>query len=410
MAVETVRGFRDVLYPEAVKRQKIKEVIEKNFKLFGFLPIETPSIEYEELAKGENEKDEAVSDRFRLKDRGNRDLALRYEFTFQLKRIFKENPNIKLPFRRYQIGYVFRDEPVEKNRYREFIQCDADIIGDASIKADAECLALADKICKELEIKYILKVNNRKLLSSILKRLDITDTENILRVLDKLNEKKCCLNDKEIAMNEDAVKKELLKYADKLQILSLFKILNKDLAFFVNGKYEGSEEVKELVRLCRIYKIKVVFSPFLFRGLSYYTGNIFEAYNPEVKGSIFAGGRFDNLVGKFINRKIPAVGISFGRILDYSDVKVDNVKCLIISIKQDNKAIELANKLRGKGISCFMIDKVSKGLEYADSYNIKKVIFLGKEEVKKKKYKLRDMVNGKEEMVGERELMEKLGN
>jgi len=408
MAIETVKGFRDVLYPESLKRQRIKEIIEKNFKLFGFMPIETPAIEYEELAKGDNEQDSAVSERFRLKDRGGRDLALRYEFTFQLKRIFKENPNIKIPFRRYQIGYVFRDEPVEKNRYREFIQCDADIIGDGSIKADAECLALADKICKELGIKYILKVNNRKLLNSILKRLDIGSSEEVLRILDKLNDKKCCINDKEISLNEDAVKSELTKYADKNQIINLFKILGKDLKFFIKEKYEGSEELKELFRLCRIYKIKAVFFPNLFRGFSYYTGSIFEAYCPEIKGSIFAGGRFDNLVGKLVNREIPAVGISFGRLLDYPNVKIDNVKCLIISIKQDNKAIELVSKLRSKGISCFMIDKVSKGLEYADSYGIQQVVFIGSEEVRKKKYKLRDMKTGKEILVGERELIEKI--
>src|SRR3989338_10498552 len=101
MAIETVKGFRDILPPASLKRRKIKEVIEKNFKLFGFLPIETPTVEFEEVLKGDNESDEAVSDRFRLKDRGGRDLGLRFEFTFQLSRIFKENPTIKLPWRRY---------------------------------------------------------------------------------------------------------------------------------------------------------------------------------------------------------------------------------------------------------------------------------------------------------------------
>ena len=173
MTIETVKGFRDIFPPESLKRRKIREVIEKNFKLFGFIPIETPTIEYEELIKGNNEQDAAVSERFKLRDRGDRDLALRYEFTFQLKRIFRENPTIKLPFRRYEIGYVFRDEPIGKDRYREFIQCDADILGDPSIKADAECLALADKVCKEVGIKYELKINNRKLINSILDKLEI---------------------------------------------------------------------------------------------------------------------------------------------------------------------------------------------------------------------------------------------
>jgi len=142
---ERVKGFQDFLPPESEKRAKIREIIEKNFKLFGFKPVETPTIEYDELMRQDDlveDEDEAISDRFRLKDKGGRNLALRYEFTFQLARLFKENPNIKLPFRKYQLGRVFRDEPVSALRYREFTQGDADIIGDPSISADAECIAL----------------------------------------------------------------------------------------------------------------------------------------------------------------------------------------------------------------------------------------------------------------------------
>lgn len=397
MAVETVKGFRDILPPESLKRRKIREVIEKNFKLFGFLPIETPSLEYEELAKGDDERDSAVSERFRLKDRGDRELSLRYEFTFQLKRIFKENPTIKLPFRRYQIGYVFRDEPVEKDRYREFIQCDADILGDPSTRADAECLAIADNVCKEIGIKYTLMINNRKLLNSILERLEIDDKANVLRELDKIAK-----------IGEDAVKSNLRTYADNKQILELFKILNKDIDFFIKEQYPGADEVAELIKLCKVYKIKTLFAPFMLRGFSYYTGNVFEAYSEEIKGSIFAGGRYDNLVGKLINRNIPAVGISLGRLLDYQKVTVENTKALIISIGQEKKALELLNNLRENGISSLMMEKVSKGLEYANSYQIPFVIFIGEEEAKKGKFKLRDMKTGKEKMLVENSIIKEI--
>ena len=397
MAIETVKGFRDVLPPESLKRQRIKEVIERNFKIFGFLPIETPTIEYEELAKGEDEKDSAVSERFRLKDRGGRELALRYEFTFQLKRIFKENPNVKLPFRRYQIGQVFRDEPIEKDRYREFIQCDADILGDASMKAEVDCLALADKICKELRIKYKLKVNNRKLLNSVLAKLGISNNSEILKELDKIEK----IGDEEVAKN-------LQKYVDKKKIFELFEILENKLSFFIKEKYSGADELKELFDLCKIYGLEPEFSPFLVRGFAYYTGTIFEAYSEEIKGSIFAGGRFDSLVGKYINRVIPAVGISFGRIVDYPNVETKFVDCLVISINQDNKAIELMNRLRENDISCFMMDKLMKALEYANSYKIPFAVLVGEEEVKKKKFKFRDMSSGKEEMLSEKELVEKI--
>jgi histidyl-tRNA synthetase len=388
--IETVRGFRDVLAPESLKRRKIREVIEKNFKLFGFVPVETPTIEYEEIVKGDNEKDEAVSERFRLRDRGERELALRYEFTFQLKRIFKENPTIKLPFRRYQIGNVFRDEPIGKDRYREFTQCDADIIGDSSIKADAECLALADKICNELGIKYKLRISNRKLVSSILDKLEILDKEEVLREIDKINK-----------IGEDEVKKNLIKFADKAQIVSLFQTLNKSLDTLKQEKYEGAEEISLLLKLLKSYGIKAEFSPSLMRGFSYYTGTIFEAYNEEIKGSIFAGGRFDNLVGEYIKRQIPAVGVSLGRILDFPNIEPETTRCILISIKQEKKTIEIMKNLRENNISCFAMDKVSKALDYASGAGIPFVIFIGEDEAKTKKVKIRDMKTGKEKLVAE---------
>ncbi len=392
-----VKGFRDILPPDSLKRQKVREIIERNFKLFGFVPIETPTIEYEDLIRGDNPNDSAVSDRFRLKDRGGRELALRFEFTFQLKRVFKENPNIKLPFRRYQVGYVFRDEPVERNRYREFIQCDADIVGDASVKADAECLALADKICKDLKIKYTLKFNNRTLVNSILDNLKIKDRENVLRELDKLDK-----------AGEVEVKKSLTKYARKEQISKLFTTLNNKIDFFQKQKFAGADEVAELLKLCKLYKIKAEFSPFLMRGLAYYTGSVFEGYAPEIKGSLFAGGRYDNSVGRYVNKQVPAVGISFGRLLDYQNVTLETTKCIVVSINQDNAAIETANRLRENNISCFVMDKLSKALEFANTNAIPFVIFVGQQEVKAKKVKLRNMKSGREELLSVANLTNKL--
>jgi len=185
--IETVRGFRDILPPLSLKRQKVLEIIKKKYELYGFLPIDTPTLEYDDLLKGDNEQDSAVSDRFRLRDRGDRELGLRFEFTFQLSRILKENPTLKLPFKRWQIGNVFRDEPVGPERFREFTQCDADILGDPSIQADAECLALAVAILDELAIKYKIIINNRKLLNEICADLQIENVQEVLREIDKLD-------------------------------------------------------------------------------------------------------------------------------------------------------------------------------------------------------------------------------
>ena len=147
MNTENVKGFNDFTGEKAQKRAKIKKMLVETFEKYGFEPAETPIIEYEEFVRGENEKDEAVSDIFRLEDKGKRKLALRYELTFQLKRLMQ---NKKLPYKRYQMGEVFRDEPTSSNRYRQISQCDIDVVG-STIKDEAEILCIAKKILDELK-------------------------------------------------------------------------------------------------------------------------------------------------------------------------------------------------------------------------------------------------------------------
>lgn len=399
MTIETVKGFRDILPPASLKRRKIRETIEKNFKLFGFLPLETPTIEFEELLKGDNENDEAVSDRFRLKDRGERELGLRFEFTFQLSRLFKENPNLKLPFRRYQIGSVFRDEALRPGKYKEFTQCDADIVGDPSVKADAECVALAYKILKDLGIEAEIKVNNRKLLNSLLEKLEISSNQQqILRELDKLDK----LSEKEVQAN-------LQKILSSQKISSLFTLLKKDLTYFLKNGFKGAEELKELLELGKIYGYTFTFSPILMRGFSYYTGNVWELWAKGKNMALAGGGRYDNKVGKYTNRSLPAVGVSFGKLLDWEEIEPDFNQTLIISLGQDQVALTLANQLREENLACvLMYGKISKALEYANAYSIPFVIFLGEDEAKSKKYKLKDMKTGKEELLSLTSLIKKL--
>ena len=395
MNTETVKGFRDITGEEALKREKIKQVIIKNFKLFGFVPIETPTIEYEEFVKGENSEDEAVSDTFKLQDRGKRKLALRYEFTFQLKRVAKDK---KLPFKRYQIGSVFRDEPIKPGRFREFTQCDADIIGSSEIASDAEILALASNIFKELKIPIEIQVNNRRLLTALVESLgsgsgEVRDKETelqIIREIDKLdkNREEACRNLSKILGSMDKVD-ELLDYFDK------------PLKVFLEQNFPGASDILELEKLCKIYGVKIKFVPSLARGLSYYTGNIFEIRSPKYNLSIAGGGRFN------INN-LPSVGISFGldRLAELAkNIEIEKTKCLVLSIGKDKEAVELANRLRSVGISCsLMYGKPTKALEYANSYGIGFVIFVGEEEVKNKKFKLKDMKTGKKFFLMKRRL------
>lgn len=398
---ERVKGFPEFLPPESEKREAIKQIIEKNFKLYGFLPVETPTIEYDELMRSDSlEEDEAISERFRLKDRAGRNLGLRYEFTFQLARIFKQNPNLKLPFKKYQIGKVFRDEPTSQGRYKEFTQCDIDIIGDSSPKSDAECLAVFLGILKELNISAEIEVNNKKLLNSIIESCQIQNKKAVMQELDKLDK-----------IGEDELKTNLKKYADTYQIMTLFKLLGKDLDFFVENLFEGAEEIKKLQELLKYYGGKIKFNPFLARGLSYYTGNIFEIKFSGNKKSIGGGGRYDDAVGKYLYKELPAVGISFGleRLTEMSNIKPENIKVMLISIEQDKETIKLAQKLRKSNISCLtMLGKTSKSIEYANIQEIQNVIFIGSQEVEKKKFKLKNMSSGEEKFLTEIQLIKKL--
>lgn len=407
--VDTVKGFQDYLPPESLKRAAIMKVAEEVYKLYGFVPIETPLVEYDEMMKPDvlpNEtEDEAVSDRFRLQDRAGRNLGLRYEFTFQLARIFKMNPNIKLPFKRFQIGQQFRDEPIRAGRTRQFTQCDADIIGDPSLHADAECIVLATEIFKRLGIKTEAHVNNRKLMDAIIESCEITAKKNVLREIDKLGK-----------IGEDAVKANLKKYADANQIITLFKLLEKDLDFYIQNGFDGANELKELADECKIYGVQIKVMPTLVRGFSYYTGNVFE-FMTSAKYAIAGGGRYDKLVGKHSGREIPAVGISFsleaiqGLCPEATDkLKVNpQAKAIVISIDQNRQTIKLVKKLRDSGISCLThFDKPGKAMEYANANSIEYAIFVGEKEIQKKKFTARNLETGEEKMLTEDQLVRKL--
>ena len=370
---ELVKGFRDYIGEEAEKRQKIKGILAETFKKYGFELAETPIIETEKFVRGENVRDEAVSDVYKLKDKGERELALRYEFTFQLKRISK---NQKLPYKRFQIGEVFRDEPTSSARFRQFTQCDIDVIG-SSIKDEAEILAITEKSLNNLGIKGIIYVGNRKLINEILENEGMKNKEQILREIDKLDK----LGEKEVKIN--------LKKFGAEKLINIFK---QPESFF--KKYKAYEEISELKKFCKYYNLKINFLPSLVRGLSYYNGNVFEIRSKDMRETICAGGSY------FIN-ETQATGISFGvdRLMLIAKIERKRNKMLVLSIGEDEKAIGVAKQLREKGESVTMFyGKPSRALEYANSYGIDKVIFVGKEEIKKGKYKIKDMETGKETM------------
>lgn len=382
---ETVKGFGDYTGLEAVKRQRIKGILASVFKKYGFELSETPIIEFEEFVRGENANDEAVSDVFRLEDKGKRKLALRYEFTFQLKRIAS---NKKLPFKRYQIGEVFRDEPTTGNRFRQFTQCDVDIVG-STIKEEAEILAVAFEIMKELGIKSTIYVNNRKMLNEIMDEQKIAEKirKDVIREIDKLDK-----------LSESEVKQNLKKYKAE-KVLEIFK---KPEKYF--EKYKAYSEIKELEEYCKMYGVKINFMPSLARGLSYYNGSVFEVKTEEMKETICGGG-------SYMVNGIQATGISFGleRLYQLAKVSIDDRKVLLISIGKDKETLDLAKDIRKMGIACIVLyGKVSKALDYANSYGIPYAVFIGEDEVKKKKYTLKNMKNGKEELLDSKNIIERI--
>lgn len=382
MKIEPVKGFVDV--EDASKRIIIRNIIESVFSLYNFKPVETPLIEYEEFVKGENSNDEAVSDCYKLTDKGKRKLAIRYEFTFQLKRLAK---NKKLPYKRYQIGPVLRDEPVSGNRWRQFTQCDVDIVG-AGIEDVAEILKIGSEIFEKLKVKASINVNNRKLLNEILDDIKVKDNdkENVIREIDKLDK-----------LSEEEVKNNLSKYGAE----NVLKIFKKEEKYF--EKYENYKDIKELRKICKYYGVKINFVPFLARGLSYYNWIVFEVKG-EMKETITAGGSY------LVNGN-QATGIAFGleRLEMLSKLEVDSKNVLVLSIGQDEDAIGLAGKIRDMGISTELYyKKPGKALDYANSLQIPYVVFVGESEVKNKKFKLKDMKSGKEEVLNEKSLLKEL--
>lgn len=384
MSSRIVKGFQDFVGAEAAKRAKIRKVIQTEFELYGFEPAESPIVEAEDFVVGDNVSDEAVRDVFRLTDRGERKLALRFEFTFQLKRLAR---NQKLPFKRFQIGQVFRDEPIRKGRTREFTQCDADVVG-SSMKDEVECLKIGKNVFEKLGMPVKIYVNNRKLINEILvsEGIEERDREQVIREVDKLDK----LSKKEVADN--------LKKIGCERVLKVFMGDESGLE-----KYNFYGEIVKLRALCKMYGVEVEFRPFLARGLSYYNGSIFEIWSDELGVSLAAGGAY-------LVDGVQAFGISFGfePICLLSDVEGDVADVLVLSLGKDEVAVDLAEKLRKKGVSVMLLmDRaVGKGLDYANVKGIGKVVFVGENEVKAGKFKVKDMESGDEEMVSGDEILE----
>jgi len=420
MRFQPVKGTRDFLPEEALIRQSILDKMKKVFERFGFQPLETPALESWEVlsAKGAG-GEEILKETYNFEDLGGRRVALRYDLTVPLSRVVATNPNLSLPFKRYQIQNVWRYGDVAKDRFREFLQADIDIVGSDSMLADAEIIACVISTLTELGFKkFKVRLNNRKILSALVKYAEVPEKKVIdtFRTIDKL-----------IKIGEEGAEKELIEKGISKEvskkILDILKENSLEEAEKLVKDKQGIEELKQIISYLKTMKVEPKFEIdlSLARGLDYYTGPIFEVFAGEDIGSLAGGGRFDKMIGLFLGRDIPATGISFGieRIIEVMKerkmikTKKSNVKVFVVSVndKVRDKALEIVQLLRSKSIASdydFRSRSLSRQLEYVGNMKIPYTVIVGEKELKENSVKLRNMETGKEELVKINEIIKKI--
>ncbi len=397
----TLKGFRDFLPREVKKRQYVLEILKKVFESYGFEPLETPALEYDEILTGKY-GDEGEKLMYRFEDNGRRKVAMRYDQTVPLARVVAQYQNeVQLPFKRYQIQNVWRAENTQRGRYREFLQVDADIVGTYSSLADAEIIATAKKCLEELGFRnFKILVNDRFIFNNLslpeFESLTEPELGPFIRSLDKLKK-----------IGEEKVLEELIQSGfEKERAKTILQVVQ-------NQKTPtGLSEVFSAAENLGVKKNDIQFLPTLARGLDYYTGMIFEI---EVEGfnagSVAGGGRYDNLIGIFAGRDIPAVGFSFGfdRLMEAMEAlslfpnKFSVTKVLVTYNKY---APEIGQTLRENDINAEVYPDekdLEKQLKYADKKNVPYVMFLNGDS-----FILKDMIKQSQEELPLEEIIKKL--
>ena len=406
--LRNVKGTTDYSPKEQYIRNYISDTLKKVFEKYGFKPLQTPLLcYYDLLALKYDEENDILKEVYKVSDQGNRNLALRYDLTVPFAKYIAINQNTKLPFKRYEIGEVFRNGPVKLGRDREFIQCDVDTVGIEGQLVEAEFVALYVEAYKELGIDVIIKYNNRKFLSGIIIEAGIPDelVTDTITVIDKFEK-----------LTKEELEKEFLKIGiNKDQIKKLYQFLQMDAEELVNIKSENeilNEGIKELETLKKYVEELnlaeyVQFSPSLARGQEYYTGTVFEVYDAkgEIKSSIGGGGRYDKMITDFINdgKQYPAVGISFGLNVIYEILKEREeftqkalTDIFIIPMGTEIECLKIAETLRKADFKVeveMKTRKMKKSLEYANEENIPYVFILGEDELKQNQVSVKDMKN-----------------
>ena len=415
----TLAGFMELMPNEQILFEQIKQKIEKTYQKFGFLPLDTPILELSKvlLAKAGGETEKQI---YRF-EKGDTDISMRFDLTVPLaKYVAKNYGNLSFPFRRYQIGKVYRGERTQKGRFREFYQCDIDIIGDGELSVinDAELPSVIYNIFKELGFDdFTIRINNRKILNGLFESLNQKENATeILRIIDKIEKigKEAVIEELEkIEIPSDAINKimdfiEIEGTTDeKLQKLNELNIKNEEFE-------KGLDELTQVVKYVRIFGIpeanfKVDLT--IARGLDYYTGTVYETFLNQYRelGSVCSGGRYENLAEYYTDKQLPGVGISIGltrlfyKLNELQLIKAEKksiAEVLVVPMVQDlTVPIQIATDLRKKGISTevYLNDKKLKAkMKYADKLEIPYVIVVGEDEINSGIVKIKNMKTGEE--------------
>jgi histidyl-tRNA synthetase len=410
----TLKGFRDMTPEMMLPREGIISTAKGVYESFGFSPIDTPALEYTEilLGKGGAETDKQL---YRFKDNGGRDVALRFDLTIPFARFAAQHiGTLGMPFKRYHVGPVWRAEKPQRGRYREFVQCDFDTIGTASIVADTESALVIHDLFVALGFeRFSVRINNRKVLSGVLERLDLVDqAENVLRALDKLSKvgpEKVSAEMMATAGCNEAQVAEILALAaingDNDSVLTALEPLVSDSESGRLGLRELGE-VLEGVQAAGVAEGRVRLDLSIARGLDYYTGTVFETFLDELEdiGSCCSGGRYDDLASLYTKQAMPGVGASLGvdRLLaameELGMLEGRSASAPVFLVFFDGERasdyVALAARLRAAGVAVELYPeprKLGAQLKYADRRGHRLAIIVGPDEWEAGRCQLKDL-------------------
>ncbi len=430
MKPQVLKGFRDYLPEEMLPRSQLIDRIKKVFELHGFSPIDTPALEYSELLLGKygEEGDKLL---FRFQDNGERDVALRYDLTVPLARFLGANQQILPPFKRYHIAPVWRAEKPARGRFREFMQCDVDIVGVEAMAADAEVIATGMEALRAVlgshdsheanaargKPGFTVRLSNRKLLNGLCAVIGAPDEKAValFRTLDKLDKQGrdviTGLLRAEVGLDDRAIAKTF----EYLDCPVTPQDLTKLEAYFagVDVALKGIAELREVVGLIEERGLVhyLAIDPSIARGLDYYTGSIYETSLNGLDGfgSVMSGGRYDKLLDMFLSKSMPAVGISVGldRLLAgltelkllHSRPSPTDVLVTVFSAETRRYSTEAASALRAAGVNTELFlgeDKLGKQFRYGDRHKVPHVVIAGPDEMQKGEYKVKTLASGVE--------------